>query len=191
MADRHGPYRIARFLLEIDGIAKAGFSHCRLPTSSTAVVEYREGNEPPTPRKLAGLNAYGPLVLRYGVTDASVELAEWRRSVEQGSVDEARRAVAVALLDEEGAPAARWELRNAWPVRYEGPRLDADRSAVAIEALELASEGVERVDVAGETDGGTPDVTDASPRRASLDSPPEKPQFASRTDRDPITRTEE
>ncbi|MEF8857073.1 MAG: phage tail protein, partial [Haloplanus sp.] len=135
MPDRHGPLRVARFLVEIDDIAKAGFSHCRLGASSTGVVEYREGNDPPTPRKLAGLTEYGPLELQYGVTADGLALAEWHRLVQQGKVDEARRAVAVVLLDEEGATSARWEFRNAWPTRYEAPTLDADRSAVAIETL--------------------------------------------------------
>lgn len=167
MPDRHGPLRVARYLLEIDGIAKAGFSHCRLPASSTPVVEYREGNDPPTPRKLAGVTDYGPLVLEYGVTTDSVELSEWRHLVERGSVDEARRPIAVVLLDEEGAPGARWELRNAWPARYEGPRLDADRSAVAIETLEIVAEGFERVDGGGETDGGDrPAVRERDPVEA-------------------------
>ncbi|AXG09977.1 phage tail protein [Haloplanus rubicundus] len=153
MPDRHGPFRVARFLLEIDGVAKAGFTRCRIPDSSTAVVEYREGNDPPTPRKLAGLNEYGSLELRYGVTTDAIELYEWRRLVEQGKVDEARRSIAVVLLDEEGAPAARWELRNAWPRRYAAPTLDAGRSAVAIETLEIVCEGLRRVDTGSETDG--------------------------------------
>jgi phage tail-like protein len=146
MPDRHGPFRVARFVLEIDGVAKAGFSYCRLPTSSTSVVEYREGNDPPTPRKLAGSNDYGALELRSGVTTDSIELAEWRRLVVQGKVDDARRSIAVVLLDEEGNPGPRWEFRNAWPARYEGPTLAADRSAVAVETLEVVSEGVRRVD---------------------------------------------
>jgi phage tail-like protein len=187
MPDRHGPLRVARFLLEIDGVATAGFSHCRLPSASTAVVEYREGNEAPTPRKLAGLNGYGPLVLRTGITDDSVELAEWRRLVETGRVDEARRAIAVVLLDAEGATAARWEFRNAWPARYGGPRLDANRSAVAIETLEIVSEGFERVGVGGEeTDGGIPE--ESPPRTADLDVRPAKPGFEARADRDPASR---
>ena len=167
MPDRHGPLRVARYLLEIDGIAKAGFSRCRLPDSSTTVVEYREGNEPPTPRKLAGLTAYGALELRYGVTTDAAELAEWRRLVEQGKVDEARRAIAVVLLDEEGAPGARWELRNAWPTRYAPPTLDAGRSAVAIETLEIACEGVRRIETGSETDGAG-EVA----REATDDGPP-------------------
>lgn len=146
MPDTHGPRRATRFLVEIDGIAKAGFSRCRLPSSSTDVVEYREGNESPTPRKLTGLNRFGPLVLEGGVTDDSVALFEWHLRVQEGKVDEARRDVAVVLLDQEGEPAGRWELVRAWPARYEGPVLDANRSAVAIETLEIVCEGVRRVD---------------------------------------------
>lgn len=172
MPDRHGPFRVARFLLEIDGVTKAGFSHCRLPTSSTDVVEYREGNEPPTPRKLAGLNRYGPLELRSGITTASIELAEWRRLVEQGKLDEARGSVAVVLLDEEGAPAARWEFRNAWPSRYEGPTLDAGRSAVAVETLDIVCEEFRRTDDFGETDGGTGDDEDEPETRRTRHEKP-------------------
>jgi phage tail-like protein len=157
MPDRHGPFRVARFLLEIDGVAKAGFARCRIPDSATAVVEYREGNDPPTPRKLAGLNEYGTLELHYGVTTDAIELHEWRRLVEDGKVDEARRSIAVVLLDEEGSPAARWELRNAWPRRYAAPTLDAGRSAVAIETLEVVCEGLRRVDTGSETDGAGAD----------------------------------
>jgi len=177
MPDRHGPFRVARFLLEIDGVAKAGFSRCRLPTSSTTVVEYREGNDPPRPRKLAGLTDAGPLVLRSGVTTDSVELAEWRRLVQQGKVDDARRSIAVVLLDAEGSVGARWEFRNAWPARYEGPTLDADRSAVAIETLEIVSEGFERADGGGETDGGKrPEVSERDPPVETRRTIHEKPR---------------
>lgn len=173
MPDRHGPFRVARFLLEIDGVAKAGFSHCRLPASSTDVIAYREGNESPTPRKLAGLNRYGPLELQYGVTTDGIALTEWYALVQQGKVDDARRSVAVVLLDEEGAPAARWEFRNAWPARYEAPTLDADRSAVAIETLEIVHEGVERVGAGGETDGGEPPENPET-RRTTHEKPARK-----------------
>jgi phage tail-like protein len=146
MPDKHGPYRNVRFLLEIDGISKAGFAECRQPTSSTDVIEYREGTDPPTVRQLAGLNRYGRVVLRSGVTDDSIELFEWRKQVEQGKVDEARRTVAIVVLDREGNTGARWELRDVWPATYQAPRLDATGEDVAIESLELVCEGFERVE---------------------------------------------
>ena len=160
MPDRHGPYRRLRFLLEIDGVAKAGFSRCQVPENRTQVVEYREGTDPPTMRKLWGLSTPTPLVLESGVTDDSVELFEWRQSVQRGDVDEARGPIAVVILDEEGNPGPRWELRNAWPARYEGPTLDASTSDAAIERLVVVHEGMRRVPVA---DDESSDETDEAP----------------------------
>ena len=145
MAGRVDPYRQMRFMLEIDGIVKAGFSHCRVPTASSGVITYREGNEPPTPRKLPGLNEYGPLILETGITDSSIELFEWRTLVEQGKMDEARRPAAVVLLDATGYPAARWTFREAWPSQYQGPRLSAVADEVAIERLVIVNEGFGRI----------------------------------------------
>jgi phage tail-like protein len=133
-----------RFLLEIDAIAKAGFSRCRLPTNRTDVIEYREGTDRPTTRKLWSLNQYSPLVLESGITDDSISLFEWRNSVQQGSLDEARQSIAVVVLDEEGETGPRWEFRNAWPARYDAPDLDASGNDVAIERLEIVHEGMER-----------------------------------------------
>ncbi|WP_331234139.1 phage tail protein [Natronorarus salvus] len=144
MPDRHGPYRNTRFLLEIDGIVQAGFSSCTIPENSTEAIEYREGTDPPTTRKLWGLNDFGTLSLEWGVTADSIELFEWRRLVEQGQLDDARRDIAVVVLDEEGEPGARWEFRKAWPTSYDAPELDASGSDVAIESLEIEHEGMER-----------------------------------------------
>ena len=146
MADRHGPYRNARFLLEFDDLIKAGFSSCTLPENSTDPVEYREGTDRPTMRKLWGLNDYGTLTLESGATDDSLELYEWREKVEQGNVDEARQDIAVIVLDEEGNPGLRWEFRKAWPSSYDAPELDATGAEVAIESLEIEHEGMARVE---------------------------------------------
>ena len=146
MADRHGPYRNARFLLEFDDLVKAGFDSCTLPENSTETVEYREGNDPPTQRKLWGLNEYGTLSLESGATEDSIELYEWRQQVEQGNLDDARQDIAVIVLDEEGNPGLRWEFKKAWPSSYDAPDLDASSAEVAIESLEIEHEGMERVE---------------------------------------------
>jgi phage tail-like protein len=146
MPDRHGPYRNARFLLEFDDLVKAGFSTCTLPENSTEPIEYREGNDRPTMRKLWGLNDFGALTLESGATQDSIELFEWRAQVEQGNVDEARQDIAVIVLDEEGNPGLRWEFRNAWPSNYDAPDFDAEGDEVAIESLEIQHEGMERVE---------------------------------------------
>ncbi|WP_456434545.1 phage tail protein [Thermosulfuriphilus sp.] len=144
VGQRKDPYRNFRFLVEIDGIVQAGFSEATIADSSQDVIEYREGSDPPTLRKLPGLAKYGNLTLKWGVTD-SLELYHWRKLVEDGKIDQARRNVAVIVLDEEGRPAARWEFQAAWPSKYDAPDLNAKGNDVAIETLEIAHEGMRRV----------------------------------------------
>jgi len=141
---RNDPYKGFRFLVEMDGIVQAGFSEVTIPDSAQDPVEYREGADLPTVRKLAGLIKYGNVVLKWGSTD-SLELFEWRKMVEDGKMDEARKNMAVIVLNELGEPSARWEFREAWATKYDAPDLKATGNEVAIETLEIAHEGMRRV----------------------------------------------
>ena len=49
----------------------------------------------------------------------------------------------MSLLNEERAPVMTWKLRNAWPVKLEGPGLKGSGNEIAIESMELVHEGVE------------------------------------------------
>ncbi len=145
VGERKDPYRQFRFLLEIDGIVQAGFSEVTIPDTTSDVVEYREGNELTTVRKLPGLTKYGNVTLKWGITD-SLELYEnWRKPVEDGKMADARKNVAIILMNEEGSPAARWEFVEAWPSKYDAPDLNAKGTDVAVETLEVVHEGMKRV----------------------------------------------
>jgi len=138
---RTDPYGRFNFLLEIDGMVKAGFSEVSGLASETEVVEYREGNEKVnTPRKLPGMTKYSNIVLKRGVT-ADTSLWNWRKTVIDGNVQRANGSI--VLLDESRAEILRWNFHNAWPCKWEGPTLKAKCSEVAIETLELAHEGLE------------------------------------------------
>ncbi len=65
---RNDPYGQFNFLIEIDGITRAGFSEVSGLTTDTNVIEYREGDEVTTVRKLAGLIKYTNIVLKRGYT---------------------------------------------------------------------------------------------------------------------------
>jgi phage tail-like protein len=145
-ADRIDPYKNFRFLVEIDDIVRAGFSEATIPDSTQDPIEYREGNMTPTPRKLPGQVKYGNLTLKWGTTDDSIELYNWRKKVEQGQMKEARRNIAVIVQDEEGNDKARWEFEECWPSKYDAPDLDGKGgNDVAIETLEIVHEGMKRV----------------------------------------------
>ena len=137
---RIDPYGRYNFLLEIDGVAKAGFSEVSGLSTETAVIEYREGGDRTPSRKIPGLTKYSNLVLKRGLTQDRA-LWDWRKTVIDGVV---RRAnMSLVLLDDARQPVARWNFRDAWPCKWEGPALNAKSSEVAIETLELAHEGFE------------------------------------------------
>ncbi len=98
---RTDPYRNNRFHLEIDGISQAAFREVTISNTTQDPIEYRDGNEPPTVRKIPGLIKYGNLVLKWGVTD-SLDLFNWRKNIQDGKTKDNRKKVAVVLLDEEG-----------------------------------------------------------------------------------------
>jgi len=140
---RVDPYKNFRFLVEIDGVTQAGFREVTIPDSSQDPIEYREGNMQPTVMKQPGLVKYGNVSLKWGTTD-SLELYKWRKLVEDGKVREARRNMAIIILDDAGAPAARWEFESAWPSKYDAPDLNATGNEIAIENLEIVHEGMRR-----------------------------------------------
>lgn len=143
VGDRTDPYRNFRFLVEIDGLTQAGFREVTIPDSAQDPIEYRNGDEAPTARKIPGLVKYGNVSLKWGITD-SLELYEWRKQVEDGKTQEARKNVAVVVLDEEGNAKSRWEFSSAWPTKYDAPDLNATGNEIAIETLEIAHEGMIR-----------------------------------------------
>jgi phage tail-like protein len=139
--NRNDPYGQFNFQVEIDGVVVGGFTEVSGLTTDTNIIEYREGNENHgTTRKLPGLIKYSNIVLKRGWT-ASTSLWDWRKNVIDGKTK--RSSGAIILLDESRAPALRWNFREGWPSKWEGPALNGKTSEVAIEMMEIAHEGLE------------------------------------------------
>ena len=121
----------------------AGFSEVSGLSTDTNIIEYREGNDTfGTVQKQPGLMKYANLVLKNGITaDKAKVLWAWRKKVIDGQTQ--RTTGAIILLDESRTPALRWNFREGWPSKWEGPALNAKTSEVAIETLEIAHEGLE------------------------------------------------
>lgn len=140
------PLRNFRYRLEIDGIVQAGFSEVAIGDASNDPIEYREGNELTTVRKLKGLNKYGNITLKWGLTD-SIELSNWYQLVVDDAtpLTAARRTVVIRIQDEAGQDKAAYEVTRAWPTKYNPTDLNGKGNEVAIESLELANEGIRRI----------------------------------------------
>ncbi|MBP1774827.1 MAG: phage tail protein, partial [candidate division NC10 bacterium] len=93
---RVDPYRNFNFLVEIDGISQGRFAECSGFGASNDPIEYREGGDNRTVRKLPGMTKYPNIVLKWGLTDSD-ELYKWWKNIMNGKVD--RRNGSIILLD--------------------------------------------------------------------------------------------
>lgn len=136
---RNDPFAAFNFVVQIDGVNVAGFSEVSGLTTETDVIEYREGNEDITPRKLPGLRKYANITLKRGFTD-SQDLWKWRQTVMQGKTE--RKSGTIILQNEQRQPALKWSFKEAWPRKWEGPSLNAKNNEIAIETLEIVCEDI-------------------------------------------------
>jgi len=144
---RNDPLRNFRFRVEIDNITRAGFAEVSIGANTTEAIDYREGTDPTQVRKLSGLTRYGNVTLKSGLTVGAnaLELFQWKADVSNGLLAQSRRHVVIIAQDEAGQDQARLVVSNAWPVKYETSNLGAKANDVIIETLELANEGIERI----------------------------------------------
>lgn len=140
-AQRVDPYKGFRFRVELDGIQQAGFSECSGLGSHVEVVEYREGADQATVRKLPGKVSYPDVTLKWGSTD-STELYDWHMAAVKGQIQ--RKHGSVVLLDDGGTEKVRWNFYNGWPSKWDGPSFNAKGNDLAIETLTISCERVER-----------------------------------------------
>ena len=144
--ERQDPLRNFRYRLEIDGLDQAGFSEVTVGDLSTDPIEYREGDEITTVRKLNGLNKYANIVLKWGTTD-STELSDWHQLVvdDATKLDDARRSVVIRVQNEAGEEKSAYEITKAWPCKYDPSDLNATGNEASIDTLELCNEGIRRI----------------------------------------------
>jgi phage tail-like protein len=138
---RVDPYKNFRFLVEIDGIVQAGFSDVSGFGSNVEVIEYREGGDVQSVRKLPGKVSYPDITLKWGITD-SRELYDWHRAAVEGNVQ--RKNGSIILLDDAAQEKARWNFFEAWPSKWDGADFSAKGNDVAIDTLTVSCERVER-----------------------------------------------
>jgi phage tail-like protein len=137
---RLDPYRAYNFLVDIDGIAVAGFREVSGLSGDGEVISYREGTDTIlTVRKLPGLRRFANITMRRGMTTSRL-LWQWRLTTLRGATQ--RRNGSILLRDEQQKTVAEWRFENGWVMRYEGPTLNATANEVAIETIEIAHEGL-------------------------------------------------
>ncbi len=143
MAEIIYPYKKYNYKVLLDNTEEAGFSEVSAPDITSDPVEYREGNMAGrTPGKQPGLMKYSNVTLKRGTTESQVFVA-WMKEIQDGKAT--RKTVVITLMDDEMNEVASWQLEKAWPTKYTAPDFNATSNEVAIESLELVTEGVSRI----------------------------------------------
>jgi len=133
------PLPVFHFQVEWGG-TNIGFSEVSGLNIESQVIEYRDGANPAySMMKMPGLQKFGNITLKRGITKSDNELFTWLNTTKLNTVE--RRDLIISLLNEEHEPVMSWKVVNAFPVKVEGPGLKATGNEVAIESIELAHEG--------------------------------------------------
>ena len=147
---RYDSYRNFKFQILIDGQPVAGLNKVSALHKVTEVIEYREGGDPTTSRKLPGRTEYRPITLEQGLSHDPV-FERWANLVNSFEGDSAmslvnyRKDITLNLLNLQGSVVKSYRIYRCWVSEYVAlPVLDANESAVAIEKIVLQNEGWER-----------------------------------------------
>lgn len=134
------------FGVEFQGQVVGAFRECTGLGSENEVVEYKASGPKGeyVIKKVPGRLKWNNVTLKRGITD-SMDMWKWRKLVEQGKIDDARKNGTITMYNQQGSAVARWDFTNAWPSKLSGPSANASNNEVAIEELEITHEGYERV----------------------------------------------
>lgn len=137
---RKDPFLAFRFEVSF-GSRQGGFSECTGLGLEIEVQEYVEGGVNDFVHKFPTRVKLGNLTLKRGVLDAS--LWEWCTEVVPGKLSLVNGTIQV--LGADAAVVMKWEVQNAFPVKIQGPDLNAGQSSVAVETLEICHQGLVRI----------------------------------------------
>lgn len=147
-ANRKDPLPVFCFYVNIDGL-KAFFKSVSGLKYETESIPVREGGVNDTTWMLVGATKWSPLVFKNGFAGKG-DLLKWREEWVSGKMG--RLGGTISQLDTAMNPVVGWQFVGGWPTKWELGELDAAKSELAIETLEITHHGL--VTCAGEKPPG-------------------------------------
>ncbi len=135
-------YPLTKYYFLVDwGGTQIGFNEVSGLDLETEVIEYRQGASPEFSKiKMPGMKKFSNVTLKRGSFQGDNEFFDWFNTIKLNSVE--RRDITISLLNEDGDPAITWKINKAFVVKVQGTDLKAESNEVAIEAIEIAHEGL-------------------------------------------------
>jgi phage tail-like protein len=142
-AVRRDPLPAFCFKVELDFVAGGGeafFKSAGGLRYETEIIPVRAGGVNDTTFALPGATKWSPIVLRQGFTGSS-ELLRWREDWIAGTGRRIKTGK-IIQLDTALQPRATWVFYRGWPSKWEVGELDASKTELVIETLEISHEGL-------------------------------------------------
>lgn len=129
------------YVVEVDGVRRAGFMTASELAVEVGKVELREGGRL-IPHKKPGVVNYTDVTLARGATEDR-ELYDWFNAVASFTTstgetgDAYKREVDIVQIDRDGSERRRWTLTNAFPIRFKAGDWDATAEEAMMEEVVL------------------------------------------------------
>jgi phage tail-like protein len=130
-----------KFLVEIDGVASAGFRKCSELSVEVANIHYFEGGAL-VPNKSPGRLTFADVTLERGAT-SDRDLLDWFSQVADAAANaglnepDFKRNLDIVQQDRDGTTLRRWSLTGAWPVKFVAGEWDNEADENVIESVTL------------------------------------------------------
>jgi len=142
---REDPLISFNFGLELSGAVTGYFTEVSGIGSEHEVIEQKAvtGKGVEVVHRIPGRLKWTDITFKRGIT-SSMELWDWRKQVEDGKVNDARKNGSIVMFDQSAKEVARWNFVNAWPSKISGPTPKADSNEIGIEEMTIVHEHIER-----------------------------------------------
>jgi phage tail-like protein len=133
------------FVVSITGTEEAmAFSEVSGINTPVFIDEFSEGGENRFTHKLPTRSKYVNLVLKRGLLLTNTPMYKWISQAINSDLASpvTTHNLTLQLKGENGTALMAWEFANAWPVKYNGPRLLPKNTEMAVEEIEFAYSSV-------------------------------------------------
>lgn len=133
------------FLFEVDGLQIGSFQEVSGLELHVAVKEFEEGGQNGFVHKFPGRTSWPHIVFKAGVTNSDA-LFQWvSKSSGEGFATAgnklSRSTGAITAINTDGSRLRAWDILEAFPVRWTGPRFGSGTNDQLQEELEIAHHG--------------------------------------------------
>lgn len=142
IGDQLDPLSPFTFIIEIDGVARAGFAECSGLSIGPEPTHYRNDSNHSDQSKCSGMWNSSHVTLKRCLMHDSY-LREWYMDLIQRHCE--RRSLSIVMLDEAHEEVVRFHLSAAWISKWEPAQLTASTNEFAVESIDLYYDGLEIV----------------------------------------------